>query len=156
MDPALINHDPLIPDSGFLIPDSKPSGCQSAATKKKKHLNGRLPPETVERLRGLDRKLSELSAGKFEFWPLVQQAVNDNRHPGAICDALESVADSWGGIEKPFAYARAAIRSRSQNYHGREHEAQAAALKKAVVSGELRKLLAGIGDGPADLKEVSK
>ena len=92
----------------------------------------------------VSRRFSQKKMNPFQF---AQRAANENQHPQAIIDSLRAVVEQK--VKQPWAYARAVLKTKSQNYREQEFQAEAAAFKETYTAPKkLKAILATIGKEP--------
>jgi hypothetical protein len=92
----------------------------------------------------VSRRFPQKKMNPFQF---AQRAANENQHPQAIIDSLRAVVEQK--VKQPWAYARAVLKTKSQNYREQEFQAEAAAFKETYTAPEkLKAILATIGKEP--------
>lgn len=92
------------------------------------------------------KKLPVKPKSKWNPYRFVQIETNDNQHPGAILEALNGLIALWPDIKNPWSYGKTIIKTKSGNYHERDHQRDAEKFKTAWVTDDrIKKLTAGIG-----------
>jgi len=85
---------------------------------------------------------------RFNPFQWVQFQANNNKHPAAILETVEALADkkTWDGIKMgPWNYATAIIKTKNGNWNERDHIAQAEKFKNLWISPEIQEIIKNIG-----------
>ncbi len=89
-------------------------------------------PGIVGKINKLCKQISDMNQGEKRFnpWQFAQSSLNQNHHPGAVIETLESVLKHWESVRDPWGYAKKIIKVQSGNHCGRDFERKAAQAKQ--------------------------
>lgn len=65
-------------------------------------------------------KLAKQNYKKFNPYGFVQVQVNKQQHPGAICEVMELMVESWPEIKNPTSWGTAMMKIRNGNWHEKD------------------------------------
>ena len=85
---------------------------------------------------------------RFNPFQWVQFQTNEKKHPGAILETVEALANPkyWNGIRGgPWEYATKIIKTKNGNWNERDHIAESKKFKQIWISPEIQKLIKDIG-----------
>jgi len=106
------------PDEGPSVPFPKLPKVGS------KHFTDKL--KNAEEIKDICKKVKIPNFNPYQF---VQGCANTNMHPSAIYETLEAMINPKEPIRSPYPFARAIIKTKSQNYNEAEHTKQSQAFK---------------------------
>jgi len=117
----------------------------SATDKSVVHFEQKIPEyaDQIKIVCGRIENLPQKNGTKFNPYAFVQKSANDNLHPQAIIDILNSLVKNWDGVKKPWPYVSASVKSLSQNYNEKDHISQAKQFKQFIVKPDIQNLFIG-------------